>query len=179
MASGDIDDRLGSAEQLERLCVRYPDFDQYLSIWSIVPIRTFFVPFGAGISADGQRVYISYDLQTVVDGVECESALVRHETTEWGLRRYCDIGTDYSSDPRGHWLANRAEHDRVVQLLSRPSGWELYCEIIDPQVILDERLDFEDKPIPFDISFYPYPESIRMKLREAMLNARSEEEWSK
>ena len=180
MSAGDIDDHLGSQETLNRLLVEKPEFASYCaSAWSLPPIRTFFIPFGAGISDAGNRVYISYDLQTMVDNVECANALVRHETTEWALRQFCSIGLDYSSDPSGHRLANLVEHDRVCSLLDRPEAWDRYCEIIDPQVILDERQSFADKSVPKDLALYPYPPDIADRLRQAMWNVRSEQEWGK
>jgi len=181
MATGDIDDILASAAGLALIRQHNPELDAYLTeAYHFTPIRTFFIPYGAGISSNGKRVYISYDLQTTIDGVECANALVRHECTEWGLRYFLGIGTDYASDPRGHRLGNRAEHDRVVELLDRPDAWDLYAEVIDPQVILAEREDFEDKPIPQDLALYPYPKDLRYKLRKAaMENQRSWEEWEK
>ena len=180
MTSGDIDDKLESAEWLVELREGNAEFNAYLiKAWQFRPVRTFFIPFGAGISEDGQRVYISHDIQTIIDGVECENALVRHETTEWALRKFCSIGVDYLTDPSGHRLANRAEHDRVMELLARENGWELYEEIINPQVILDEREEFEDLPIPQDLALYPYEDVIANNLYSAMRNERSKEEWDK
>src|SRR5215831_16700836 len=129
MSTGDIDDKLGPEGELVNLRQRYPDLDAYLrDAWNFVPVRTFFIPLGAGINEDGTRVYISYDIQTNIDGVECENALVRHETTEWALREYCGIGEDYASDPSGHRLANLAEHDRVIELLAGrgDDAWSVY-----------------------------------------------------
>ncbi len=180
MSAGDIDDRLGDAEELARLRATDHHFSMWLqAAYQLHPIRTFFIPYGAGISEDGNHVYISYDIQTIVDGIECESALVRHEATEWGLRHFFGIGEDYESDPSGHRLANRAEHDRVVQLLVREDAWDIYTEIIDPQVILAERTDIGEKPVPKDLAMYPYDENLQNKLIEAQLNDRSNEEWSK
>jgi len=181
MSSGDIDDKLGDAEELAYYRQQNQRFNDYLEgAYRLVPVRTFFIPFGAGISTDGQRVYISYDIATIVQGTECFSALVRHETTEWGLREFFKIGEYYESDPHGHRLANRAEHDRVVQLLARGEiGWELYTEIIDPQVVLAERQDLNDKPVPKDLALYPYEDEMIEKINEAVLNDRSEEEWLK
>ncbi len=180
MSTGDIDDRLGPEGELEELRLQYPELEEYLSwAWGLKPVRTFFIPYAAGISADGKRVYISYDIQSSVEGIDCESALVRHETTEWGLRRFCLIGEDYITDPRGHRLSNRAEHDRIVQLLGGEDAWDIYTEIIDPQVINAERGDFEDRPIPQDLALYPYDQEEQEKLITAMWNERSQEEWNK
>ena|SRR5258708_7429867 len=180
MSAGDIDDRLGPEDQLAELRAEHPELDAYLVMaWNLAPVRTFFIPYGAGISADGARPYISNDLQSNINSIECGQALVRHETTEWGLRHFCAIGEDYANDPRGHRLANRAEHDLVLSLLDREDAWELYSMIIDPQIILAERQEFEDRAIPFDLALYPYDEDLKRKLIEAMENERSREEWSK
>ena len=87
---------------------------------------------------------------------------------------------DYSTDSRGHHLGNRAEHDRVIELLG-PEGWDLYSRIIDPQVILDERQNVieMEKPIPRDLAMYPYDEDEITELKVAMQNDRSVEEWEK
>jgi len=180
MSSGDIDDTLAPEGVLEDLRLRNQAFNQYLiEAFACVPIRTFFIPYGAGISADGDRVYISYDVQTTMNGVDCGSALVRHETVEWGLRKFCGIGIDYLSDPSGHRIANRCEADHVNALLGSEEGWELYTEILDLQILIDERTEFEDRPIPQDLAMYPYTDAMREKLVSAMSNARSMEEWNK
>jgi len=180
MSSGDIDDTLGDAEYLKELRRDNIPFERYLCLaFFYKPIRSFFIPFGAGISEDGRRVYISNDLQSIVQGVECESALVRHEVVEWGLRYFLKIGEDYQEDPRGHRLANRAEHDRVLQLLDRSDAWELYTTIIDPQIMREERDEIKKRAIPRDLALYPYDDEFRDALQLAMWNDISEEEWSK
>ena len=179
MSSGDIDDTLASQEEFHRLLADNEDLRKYLhTAWQLNPIRLFFIPYGAGMNNDGTRVYISHDIQTVIDDIECAPALVRHETTEWGLRVYASIGLDYLDDPTGHRLANRAEHD-LVQVLLGSDGWEKYSEIIDPQVLNSERTDLKDKPIPKDLAFYPYEEDMILKMLEEMENERSSEEWAK
>lgn len=181
MSSGDIDDRLGPEGMLDNLRKHNIDLDLYLrSAGLIKPIRTFFIPYGAGISQDGSRVYISYDVQSNIDGVECEAALVCHETTEWALREYAGIGMDYAADPAGHRLANRAEYELVNILLApRPDPWAIYSEVIDEQIMNAERIRFDNRPIPQDLALYPYDYSMRLKLQDAMHNDRSWEEWEK
>src|SRR5437899_2076992 len=101
-----------------------------------VPIRRAGVPFGAGISESGETVYIDPRLDTVVDGVNVDKALLTHEVVEWGLRQFARIGMDYADDPRGHRIANRAEYNTVTQLfpdLEPEAAWERYDEFIDPQ----------------------------------------------
>ena len=182
MSAGDIDDTLAPEGQLEALCAANPIYNEYLiRAWHFIPIRTFFIPYGAGVSEDLERVYVSYDLQTIIDGIETVECVLRHETAEGGARVYCDpqIGFDYAKDSRGHWLGNRAEHDRVLELLRRPDAWEIYGEIIDAQVVLEERTKFADKPVPLDLALYPYDERFRDMIREAQVNDRSAEEWEK
>jgi len=181
LSTGDIDNRLGPELELSQLRATNPEFDAYLRVaWQFKPIRTFFVPYGAGCSSDGQRVYISYDVQSNIDGIECESALVRHETTEWALREFLNIGDNYAEDPSGHRLANRAEFDRVNELLrDRVDAWELYSEIIDEQVLNAERQQYSDRPIPQDLAMYPYSPHERAKLQDAMGNDRSWDEWER
>src|SRR5215469_7202092 len=116
MSAGDIDDVLGPQGELERLRALHPELDEYLTrAWRFSPARGFFIPFGAGISEDGLTAYISYDIQATIRDIDCSSALVRHETTEWALRKFCGIGEDYADDPRGHRLANRAEAERAAE----------------------------------------------------------------
>lgn len=181
MSTGDIDNTLGPEGELDRLRKQNVYLDQYLrKAWLFKPIKTFFILYGAGISEDGSRVYISYDIQSIVDGVECEQALVIHETTEWALREYCGIGEDYAADPTGHRLANRAEFECVNSLLAgRDDPWELYSEVIDEQVLIDERHRYAERPIPQDLALYPYEQATRSKLIDAMYNDRSTEEWEK
>jgi hypothetical protein len=182
MSAGTIDDKEEPASTLTRLRLDNPDFNKYLEwAWSIKPIRTFFIPYAAGISENGKHVYISYDIQTEIDGVELENCLVRHETTEWALRYYLGIGEDYANDPLGHRISNNAEFDRVRQLMDRPDALEIYKEIIDEQVYRSEREAVEGRPVPRDLALYPYedrPEFVDT-LQEEMFNERSEEEWDK
>lgn len=179
MTTGDIDNVLGPRIELSELCASNPGLDAYLRMaWNLAPCRSFFIPYGAGISTNGQRVYVSNDIQTIVDGVDCVAALVRHETTEWGLRYYCNIGEDYLSDPEGHRLANRAEF-ACVELLLGEAGWDRYNEILDTQIVIEERTEFAELPIPWDLALYPYPEAMRDTLVDAMHNQRSREEWRK
>jgi hypothetical protein len=179
MSSGDIDDVLADQADWIQILSSNDDLRSYLhTAWQLSPIRLFFIPFGAGMNEDGTRVYISHDIQTVIDDIECAPALVRHETTEWGLRKFAGIGLDYLNDPTGHRLANRAEHD-LVQVLLGDDGWERYSEIIDPQVLNSERTNLKDKPTPKDLALYPYEDEEIENLLEAMSNKRSEEEWLK
>ena len=181
MSTGDIDNELGPPNRLNNLRQNHSGLDAYLRRAVLFkPVRTFFIPYGAGISEDGQRVYISYDVQSNIDGVECESALVTHETVEWALREFCDIGTDYAADPSGHRLANRAEYERVCTLLAgRVDPWDIYSEIIDEQILNAERQGYKDRPIPMDLALYPYTQNERFRLQEAMDNDRSLDEWDK
>jgi len=161
MTSAAIDDTLAPAEELAALRTNNEQFNDYLRwAWKQIPNRNFFVPYGAGISENGARVYISNDIATLVEGIDCADALLRHETTEWALRTFLRIGDDYENDPRGHRLANRAEHDRVLALLDRPEAWELYTSHINPQVLFDERESLEGKRLPVDLALYPYPEHM-------------------
>lgn len=182
MSSGDIDDHEEPATTLARYRRENKDFNDYLvAAWQRKPIRSFFIPFAAGISEDGTVVYISNDIQTYFEGMELESALVRHETTEWALRFYLGVGDDYGNDPIGHRIANNAEFDRVRQLLDRPNALNLYEEWMDPQVFTSERTKLRGKPIPQDLAIYPYEDDTTLcdEIREEMLNERSMEEWEK
>jgi hypothetical protein len=182
MSAGDIDDKEEPISTLAKLRIENPEFDEYL-MWArtIKPIRTFFVPFGAGASEDGKTVYISYDIQTTIDNIDYESALVIHETTEWALRSYLGIGDDYADDPLGHRIANSAEFARVRTLGGGDAGLDVYKEIIDSQVFNSERMDITGRPIPRDLALYPYVEDTDLydKLQEEMFNERSDEEWYK
>jgi hypothetical protein len=182
LSAGDIDDHEASPLELLRYRSESKELNDYLEwAWRLKPIRSFFIPFAAGISEDGQTVYISNDIQTYFETIELENALVRHETTEWGLRRYLGIGEEYSDDPLGHRIANNAEFDRVRQLLDRPDALKIYEEWMDPQVYTSERTQIKGKPVPRDLALYPYEEDTKLcdELQEEMWNERSVEEWGK
>lgn len=181
MSAGDIDDKVEPPMVFHNAMRNNASFHAYIErAWRLKPVRSFFIPWGAGISDDGETVYISYDIQTVVDGVECENALVRHETTEWALRHFLGIGDDYSADPSGHRIANGIEFDRVRALLGY-DNIDIYREVIDEQVLRDERIDFSGKPIPRDLALYPYEsdDDVRARIMGEMFNDRSVEEWEK
>src|SRR6202035_3796358 len=109
MSAGDIDDRLGPEGSLEELRAKCPDLDAYLRIANALPwVKTFSIPFLAGISNDGQTRYIDHRLDTILRGFDISPALATHESVEWAIRRWTGIGEDYTTDPRGHRLANRA-----------------------------------------------------------------------
>lgn len=182
MSAGDIDDVEADASELANFRRDYPDLDEYLKwAWEQRAVRTFFIPFAAGISSDGKVPYISYDVQTIIDGIDLENALVRHETTEWGLRQFCGVGDDYGNDPIGHRIANNAEFTRVRSLMARPNALDIYKEIIDEQVYRSERTSVKGRPIPRDLALYPYGEDpiLYDKLVLEMHNDRSYEEWNK
>jgi len=158
MTAGDIDDRLGPEGELGRLRSMYPDLDAYLRDAEEYPILLASCPFGAGISQDGKRRYVDPRLNTELNGVDLKPALVKHETVEWAVRLFCQIGVDYSFDPRGHRLANRAEYNKVSDDLfpdlDPDEAWEAYDEFLDPQLKA-----LEDQPIPSpakDLAMYPY-----------------------
>jgi len=168
MASGDIDDQLGSEVELNRLMTQFPDFARYYDQIEDIPISTaFHIPYGAGIAELGTHVYVSSDINPVVLGVDCSRALAYHEATEWALRKFAGIGVDYAHDPAGHRLANRAEAMCAARLLDKPlaEGWRIYSRYIDPQVRYDESEPVRD--CPPDLALYPYPEELRAKIRAA------------
>ena len=70
MSAGDIDDRLGPEGELDSLRTEYPSLDAYLNSAPAIN-RDYNIPYGAGISEDGQTVYIDSRLDTMVDGVDC------------------------------------------------------------------------------------------------------------
>jgi hypothetical protein len=182
LSAGDIDDHEASPSELASYLSQSAELSSYLEwAWRLKPIRSFFIPFAAGISEDGRTVYISHDIQTYFEGIELETALVRHETTEWGLRHYLGVGDEYTDDPMGHRIANNAEFDRVRQLLDRPDAIEAYEAWMDPQVFTSERTNITGKPVPRDLAMYPYEEDTGTynALQEEMWNDRSVEEWER
>jgi hypothetical protein len=182
MSAGDIDDKEAHPTALAHFRQLNHKFDDYLNwAWNLIPIHTFFIPFAAGISEDGRTPYISNDIQTSLNGVELANALVRHETTEWGLRHFLSVGEDYADDPSGHHIANNAEFSRVRQLLDRPDAIERYQEFMDPQVFTTERQNLRGKPIPRNLALYPYEEDTNLcnELKEEMWNDRSVEQWER
>ncbi len=172
ISAGDIDDRLGPEGELASLRTEYPSLDAYLNR-ALAVNHDYNIPYGAGISEDGQTVYIDSRLDTMVNGVDCAQALATHETTEWALREFCGIGLDYAADPRGHRLANRAEYEKVNELLGNPgsgdyeANWEAYDDALDPQI---RRIEHAEIGIaPADLALYPYEgTAILERLREAM-----------
>ena len=170
MTSGDIDDRLGPKGELERLRASHVQLDTYLSYLESRPVLRAGVPFGAGISTDGQTVYIDSRLDTVVNGTDVSLALATHEQVEFGLRQFAGIGEDYETDPRGHRLANRAEYEAVATLfpeLDANDAWDVYDEHIDPQVRKIEGEALTN--VPYNLATYPYEhdEAMMTKIKAA------------
>lgn len=151
MSSGDIDDTLGPEGELEALASQHSALRAYLTLMSTLPILKGQTPFSAGISTDGRTRYIDPRLATILDGVDLSPALATHESIEWALREFCQIGVDYGRDPRGHRLANRAEAEMAESL---GFDWETYSEFIDPQVRAIEALPLT--AVPGDLALYPY-----------------------
>ena len=174
MSAGDIDDRLGPATELERLEATNAELRNYLA-WAraSIAIERADVPFGGGISKDGQTVYIHPALDCIVSETDCIFAVATHEFTEWALREFCRIGEDYADDPRGHRLANRAEYDKVSELLGEGDAldnrdtWEAYDDHLDPQLTAIEHAPLTN--VPKDLALYPYESDEKMlrKIREA------------
>ena len=161
MSAADIDDKLGPKGELERLMDEHDDLRKYLEKPHYLARAT--IPFGAGISEDGATVYVDRGLKTVIHGVNVIGALATHERVEWGLRKFCGIGEDYSKEPEGHRLANRAEKEFVERL---GVDWGKYCDFMDPQL---ERIEHEKiRRIPKNLALYPYEHSpLYNKLLEA------------
>jgi hypothetical protein len=172
MSAGDIDDRLGPEGRLRQLRQDYPELDAYLAKADTLPIqRVSGIPYGAGISTDGQTRYINSELQTVLDGVDISLALATHESVEWALRQFCGIGEDYQDDPSGHRLANRAEYEKVSELFGvteeTTNGlWADYDGFLDPQLAALEHAEIIAPPK--DLALYPYEGTpLYEKIREA------------
>ena len=102
MTAGDIDDRLGPEGLLESLANETPALHDYLKQMDNHPILRACIPFGAGISTDGRVRYIDRRLDTVLNDVDISLALATHESVEWALREFCQIGVDYAKQPLGH-----------------------------------------------------------------------------
>jgi hypothetical protein len=151
MASGDLDDERGSIVELNRLRKQFPKLDAELRNMDREINRDWSIPLGAGISEDGQTVYIDKDFDTEFDGVDISEALATHEIVEWALRKYARIGVDYRRDPHGHRLANAAE-DEVVKALG--FSWREYDDFVDPQIEREEQQPREE--LPPDLAMYPY-----------------------
>ncbi len=180
MSAGSIDDRLGPQGELEQLRSEHADLDEYLSAADSYPIIRADIPFGAGISTNGETRYIDRRLDTILDGIDVSPALAVHETVEWALREFCSIGLDYSTDPRGHRLANRAEYEKVLELAHKAASagvwvisdktdedlWDAYDELMDPQL---RRIQTEPLTlVPADLAMYPYEGTEwEEKIREA------------
>ncbi len=154
MSAGDIDDKIGPEEALPRLQTEFPELKAYMDKMDSLPIVLGQVPFGAGISEDGQIRYVDPRLCTILDGVNVCDILATHESVEWALRSFCHIGIDYASDPRGHRLANRAEYDKVEAV---GLDWMDYDNLIDPQIRAIEVAKLT--AVPSDLAMYPYADS--------------------
>jgi hypothetical protein len=181
MSAGDIDDTLGPEGRLTALRAQYPDLDRYLSRIGDLKVERACVPFGAGISNDGLTVYIDPRIDTICDGTDLAPALVVHESTEWALRTFCEIGEDYANDPTGHRLANRAEYVAVGLLLAHKAedaeeAWQIYDDFIDPQVM---KLEFDTiGAVAPDLDLYPYAGNAGLegRVRAAQERAETKEE---
>jgi hypothetical protein len=180
MSAGDIDDTLGPEGRLTALRSTFPDLDQYLSRVGDLKVERACVPFGAGISQDGLTVYIDPRIDTNCGGTDMSPALVVHESTEWALRTFCEIGEDYANDPTGHRLANRAEYVAVGLLLAHTAedgeeAWQIYDDFIDPQVM---KLEFDTiGAMAPDLDLYPYAGArLEESVRTAQQRARTKEE---
>lgn len=181
MSAGDIDDRLGPDGELSRLRKLHTNLDEYLATADDLPIISATgIPYGAGISNDGQRRYINSALNTELDGVDLKPALATHESVEWALRKFCGIGEVYQSDPKGHRLANRAEMEKVsgifgVHLSHNDEDrenelWKQYDDFLDPQLAALEHAEIISPPA--DLAMYPYVNTeLYDKIREAQRNA--------
>lgn len=166
MTAGDIDDHLGPIGELQRLANETPRLKDYLAGIDDLPIYRGSIPFSAGISVDGRIRYLDNALDTSLNGVDVSLALATHESVEWALREFCQIGVDYANDPRGHRLANREEYEKVTDLWSKSGKpniweeapenglWEQYDDFIDPQVRRIEKSPVSD--VPPDLALYPY-----------------------
>lgn len=178
MSAGDIDDKLGPADELSRLRSENPKLNRYILYIPTVPIFRAEVPFSAGITQGGRICYIDPRLDTILDGVDISPALREHECTEWALRWYCQIGMDYAGDPRGHRLANRAEYEKVLELIgpavpAEPDGFyadfwrDRYDSFLDPQVRFIETAPLTS--VPRDLDLYPYAndEKLLARIKEA------------
>lgn len=172
MSAGDIDDRLGPEGELERLCFENEELGIYITEMDSLPIERASIPFGAGISQDGQTRYIDSRINCDLNGTDVSICLVTHESVEWALREFCGIGEDYASDPRGHRLANRAEYEKVADLFgvvhdNAEDVWMDYDDFIDPQIRAIEHDPLAN--VPKDLALYPYAEDSVMlrKIKEA------------
>src|SRR5215472_5265749 len=143
MSSGDIDVELGPETGPPRH--RIPIIN-----------REYDVPFGAGIAADGSKIYIDRHLHTRFRGVDISNVLATHELKEWEERG------PYSDR---HHLANRAEFDALRQVFPSEdptSLWRAYNNFLDPQIKRDEKENIE-RPPP-DLALYPYEGEMRAHL---------------
>lgn len=162
MTSGDIDDTIGSQFQLTRYLETNDAFRSYMATADQLPILRATIPYGAGISTDGQTRYIDYRINTMFNDVDVALALATHESCEWGLREFLKVGLYYEIDPLGHRLANRAEFNKLIEVYAYPPQdeyitdlWEEYDDFIDPQIRRIEHSEL-DCNIPLDLALYPY-----------------------
>ena len=147
------DSRLGPKNELILLRKRFIQLDTYLFHMESRPVLRAHVPYGAGISRDGQTVYIDARLDLHLNSVDLSPALSAHEQVEFGLRQFAKIGEDYAADPRGHRLANRAEYDKLSELfpnLDADEAWNMYNKHLEPQIRAIENLPFEN--IPYNLA---------------------------
>ena len=154
MSAGDIDDHIAGEVEYQRVLVN-PQVRSYFSRAHTLPIiRDFDIPFGAGISSDGERRYIDRHLRILWRGRDLSHVLAAHESFEWAARRFAGIGVDYASDSRGHELANRAEFLALGKLFPGANLWVAYNAFIDPQVKREETESIINPPK--DLALYPY-----------------------
>ena len=183
MTTGDIDDKLGPEGELAHLRDLFPNLDAYLSTCDDLPIILVTgLPYGAGISTDGQRRYVDSRLDTMFQDADIKPAIARHESVEWALRKFYEIGEVYASDPRGHRLANRAELEKVTEIfygsvdnvtqVDEEDLWSAYDDFLDPQLAALEHMEIVGTPA--DLALYPYAEDedLLREIKEAQREAK-------
>ena len=79
MSSGDIDDILGPENGVAELRLKSVQLDTYLQYVDSRPILRAHIPFGAGISEDGQTVFIDSRLDLNLNGVDVSPALATRQ----------------------------------------------------------------------------------------------------
>jgi hypothetical protein len=160
MASGDhslYDDAPGSLPRLRALLLKYPAIGARIGRKRRI-LRTFTIPYLAGISEDGLYVYVDKDLPAEVSGIPLDKFLEVHEAIEeaiWHeaqLQAKAEAGLrEYRKYEPCHHLATAAEQYAVV---SAGYDWQTYRGALHPEYapIEHERIT----RVPRDLALYPY-----------------------
>jgi hypothetical protein len=113
---------------------------------SVSIVRTYDIPYVAGYSVDGKKVFIDRHMDTNFKGTDITKYLVLHEKTEKALLIIFNLKYQ-----QAHHIATYVEHDAVVK---DGLDWKEYEKFVEKYV---KKLDHENlQKSPPDLDLEPY-----------------------